>query len=120
MEITIKLTAGDLQKAHISAAAARLMDAAQEVAQAHADVNAEITPPWKDGVPPMNKEPEEEEPKKPDFKALRSRVRVLGGELAKDEKSAAMIEVFKSFGAAKLSEIKDEDLEAVVSKLEVL
>ena len=71
---------------------------------------------------PGKKKPEtpEVKPEKPDFKALRSKVRVLGGELAKDEKSTEMIEVFKSFGAAKLSEIKDEDLEAVIAKLEVL
>ena len=72
---------------------------------------------------PGEKKPEapEVKPEKPtDFKALRSKVRTLGGELAKDEKSTEMIEVFKSFGAAKLSEIKDEDLEAVIAKLEVL
>lgn len=69
---------------------------------------------------PEEPETPEVKPEKPDFKALRSKVRVLGGELAKDEKSTEMIEVFKSFGAAKLSEIKDEDLEAVIAKLEVL
>lgn len=100
MELTIKLTEEMLKQPGVYDAVLQILGSREP---------AELKP-----------EKPEVKPEKPDFKALRSKVRVLGGELAKDEKSTEMIDVFKSFGAAKLSEIKDEDLEAVIAKLEVL
>lgn len=106
MELTIKLTEEMLKQPGVYDAVLQILGSREPAGEKPA-----LEKP---------KKPEPEEPEKPDFKALRSKVRVLGGELAKDEKSTEMIDVFKSFGAAKLSEIKDEDLEAVIAKLEVL
>ena len=111
MELTIKLTEEMLKQPGVYDAVLQILGSREP---------GKKKPETPEAKPEEPEAPEVKPEKPTDFKALRSKVRTLGGELAKDEKSTEMIEVFKSFGAAKLSEIKDEDLEAVIAKLEVL
>lgn len=61
-----------------------------------------------------------EVPKKEDPEALRAKIRVVGGNLAAAGKGAELIQIFHDFGVEKLRELKDEDLEAALKRMEAV
>ena len=63
---------------------------------------------------------EKAEPEAKASKVTKTDLRNKGLELTKAGKSIEMKAVFEEFGAAKLSEVKEEDYAAVMEKLEVL
>ena len=75
---------------------------------------------------PKKEDPEEpkkedpEEPKKEDPEALRAKIRVVGGNLAAAGKGAELIQIFHDFGVEKLRELKDEDLEEALKRMEAV
>ena len=69
-------------------------------------------------IPEQKIEPEE--PKKEDPEALRARIRVVGGNLAAAGKGAELIQIFHDFGVEKLRELKDEDLEEALKRMEAV
>ena len=129
MEITIKLTDSELQKTQIAEAVAQILGA--ELAEAHKDAkepqNCEaesVTPPWEEDVPQMSAKPEVQKEPAPVAEAgpkeLRSRIRQIGNKLTTEGRASEMLQVFKEFGAAKLSAVKDSDLTEVIKKVEAL
>lgn len=144
MEITIKLTDSELEQVTVATAVAQILGtklagestttpAPQncDCDQCHASEEpadepkqVEDAPPWEEDVPQMNP-PEELAPQKPDKAAdnpdaLRSQIRQIGNELTANGKASKMLEVFKEFGAAKLSAITEQDLPEVLKRLEAL
>ncbi|MDY5287624.1 MAG: hypothetical protein SPH11_07725 [Lentihominibacter sp.] len=141
MEITIKLTDSELEQVTVATAVAQILGtklagestitpvpqncdcdqhrASEEPADEPKQV--EEAPPWEEDVPQMNP-PQEQKPDKaadnPD--ALRSQIRQIGNELTAKGKASKMLEVFKEFGAAKLSAITEQDLPEVLKRLEAL
>ena len=73
-------------------------------------------------IPEQRMGPEEikEEPKKEDPEALRAKIRVAGGNLAAAGKGAELIQIFHDFGVEKLRELKDEDLEEALKRVEAV
>lgn len=129
MEITIKLTDSELQKTQIAEAVAQIMGVEPAVIPASAqnqqtcEAEAE-TPPWEDGVPKMSAKPEVQKEPAPVAEAspeeLRSKIRQIGNRLTTEGRASEMLQVFKEFGAAKLSAVKDSDLAEVIKKVEAL
>ncbi len=121
MEITIKLTENELQKSQITGAVAQILGA--ESAAIHTSTQDQQiceTPPWEDGVPPMNTEQKEPAAEEVSPEGLRSKIRQIGSRLTVEGKASKMLQVFKEFGVSKLSEIKDSDLAEVMKKVEAL
>lgn len=75
-------------------------------------------------IPEQKIEPEQktepEEPKKEDPEALRAKIRVVGGNLAAAGKGAELIQIFHDFGVEKLRELKAEDLEEALKRMEAV
>lgn len=145
MEITIKLTDSELEQVTVATAVAQILGtklagestttpapqncdcdqrhASEEPADEPKQV--EEAPPWEEDVPQMNPPQEQQAPQKPDKAAdnpdaLRSQIRQIGNELTAKGKASKMLEVFKEFGAAKLSAITEQDLPEVLKRLEAL
>ena len=124
MEITIKLTESELQKSQIAGAVAQILGA--ESAAIHTSTQDQQiceTPPWEEDVPQMNppeveQKPEEQKEVSPE--ELRSQIRQIGNRLTVEGKASEMLQVFKEFGAPKLSAISDSDLAEVMKKVEAL
>lgn len=129
MEITIKLTDSELQKTQIAEAVAQIMGVEPAVIPASVqnqqtcEAEAE-TPTWEDGVPKMSAKPEVQKEPAPVAEAspeeLRSKIRQIGNRLTTEGRASEMLQVFKEFGAAKLSAVKDSDLAEVIKKVEAL
>ena len=128
MEITIKLTDSELQKTQIAEAVAQIMGVEPAVIPASVqnqqtcEAEAE-TPPWEDGVPKMSAKPEVQKEPAPVAASpaeLRSKIRQIGNRLTTEGRASEMLQVFKEFGAAKLSAVKDSDLAEVIKKVEAL
>ena len=83
-----------------------------------------MTPPWEEDVPQMSAKPEVQKEPAPVAEAgpkeLRSRIRQIGNKLTTEGRASEMLQVFKEFGAAKLSAVKDSDLTEVIKKVEAL
>lgn len=129
MEITIKLTESELQNVQIAEAVAQIMGVEPAVIPASVqnqqtcEAEAE-TPPREDDVPKMSAKPEVQKEPAPVAEAspaeLRSKIRQIGNRLTTEGRASEMLQVFKEFGAAKLSAVKDSDLAEVIKKVEAL